>query len=92
MEPVTASLAHLAHSLFGNKSGWKATPADWAPTLDRQAEKYLSLTSHGLPVFVPVRVFPTNGAVVLDEGFDGLGLLNHLYAAVELCPFSIELV
>ncbi len=45
-----------------------------------------------MPVLVPVVVFPTNGAIVLNEGFDRLRLLNYLYATIELHPFPVELV
>ena len=52
----------------------EAAGGDGAPTVDRDPEQGLALPAHGLPVLVPVGMLARDGAEVVDEGLERIGL------------------
>ena len=65
-------------------AGRESAGRDGAPRAGRDAQQRLVLADHGLPVLVPVRVLPGDGAVVVDQGVGGLRRVDH-FASPSTC-------
>src|SRR4051812_28223769 len=72
--------------------GGESTGGDGPPPGDGDPEQRLALPGHGRPVLVPVRVLAADRAVVLDQGLQRLGQIQHLGLAVHLHPRAVPVL
>src|SRR6476661_5247412 len=78
-------------SVVGQPGG-EATRGHRAPAVRGDAQQALALAVHRGAVVVPVRVLAGDGAVVVDEGLQRLGHVEHLDLAVDLDPGTTEVI
>src|SRR5262245_60121570 len=63
-----------------------------ASAVDADTQEHTPITLHSTAVVVPVGVFASDTAIVIDQGFHGIWKRYHLGSAVDLHPGAVELV
>src|SRR5262245_33074921 len=60
--------------------------------VDADTQEHTPITLHSAAVVVPVGVFSSDTAIVIDQGFHGIWKRYNLGSAIDLHPGAVELV